>query len=110
MDLAYGRRKRIENGRFQRNSSCIPDKDEKKLTHKKLGRQGNRVCWSSKKLCKAEGIQIYLRTSETKAAFAEFTIRPLKSILNPYKEDYGYKYIHKLFQFVTTLLPEKNAR
>ena len=41
--------------------------------------------------------------SETKAAFAEPTIRSLKNILYGYMEDYGYKYIHKLPQFITTL-------
>ena len=41
--------------------------------------------------------------SETKAAFAERAIRSLKIVLYRYIEDYGYKYIHKLPQFVTTL-------
>ena len=41
--------------------------------------------------------------SETKAAFAERTIRSLKNFLHRYIEDYAYKYIHKLPQFVTTL-------
>ena len=41
--------------------------------------------------------------SETKAAFAERTIRSLKNFLHCYMEDYVYKYIHKLPQFVTTL-------
>ena len=41
--------------------------------------------------------------SETKAAFAERTIRSLKIILYRYMEDNGYKYIHQLTQFVTTL-------
>ena len=41
--------------------------------------------------------------SETKAAFAERTIRSLKKILYRYMEDNGYNYIHKLTHFVTTL-------
>ena len=41
--------------------------------------------------------------SETKAAFAERTIRSLKNILHRYMEDFAYKYIHKLPQFITTL-------
>ena len=41
--------------------------------------------------------------SETMAAFAERTIRSVKNILYRYMEDNGYKYIHKLTQFVTTL-------
>ena len=56
-----------------------------------------------KKICKAEGIQIYSTMSETKAAFAERTIGTLKNILYRYMEDNGYKYIHKLTQFITTL-------
>ena len=39
--------------------------------------------------------------SETKAAFAERTIRSLKNILYRYMEDNGDKYIHKLTEFVT---------
>ena len=42
--------------------------------------------------------------SETKAAFAERTKRFLKNILYRYMEDNGYKYIHKLNQFVTILI------
>ena len=41
--------------------------------------------------------------SETKAAFAEGTIRSLKKILSHYMKENGYKYIHILTQFVTTL-------
>ena len=48
------------------------------------------------KFCSAEGIEIYSTMSETKAAFAERTIRSLKNILYRYMEDYGYKYFHKL--------------
>ena len=47
--------------------------------------------------------------SETKAAFAERTIRSLKNILYCYMEDNGYKYIHKLTQFVTTLIFRRNC-
>ena len=46
---------------------------------------------------------------ETKAAFAERTIRSLKIILYRYMEDYGYKYIHKLTQFITTLNSRRNS-
>ena len=41
--------------------------------------------------------------SETKAAFAERTIRSLKNILYRYMEDSGYKYLHKLPQFIATM-------
>ena len=47
--------------------------------------------------------------SETKAAFDERTIRSLKDILYRYMEDNGYKYIHKLNQFVTTLNSKRNC-
>ena len=43
------------------------------------------------------------------AAFAERTIRSLKNILYRYMEDNGYKYIHKLIQFITTLNSPKNC-
>ena len=47
--------------------------------------------------------------SETKAAFAERTIRSLKIILYRYMEDNGYKYLHKLTQFLTTLNSRRNC-
>ena len=62
-----------------------------------------------KKICAAEGIQVYSTLSETKAAFAERTIRSLKNILRRYMEDYGYKYIHNLPQFITTLNSRRNS-
>ena len=46
--------------------------------------------------------------SETKAAFAERTIRSLKNILYRYMEDYGYKYIHKLPQFFAPMNSRNN--
>ena len=47
--------------------------------------------------------------SDTKAAFAERSIRSLKNILYRYMEDFGYKYIHKLPQFITTLNSRRNS-
>ena len=47
--------------------------------------------------------------SETKAAFAERTIQSLKNILYGYMEDFGYKYIHKLLQLITTLNSRRNS-
>ena len=38
----------------------------------------------------------------TKAAFAERTICSLKNLLYRYMQDYGYKYVHKLPQFIAT--------
>ena len=47
--------------------------------------------------------------SETKAAFAERTKRSLKNILYRYMEEYGYKYVHKLPQFIATLNSRRNS-
>ena len=47
--------------------------------------------------------------SETKPTFAERTIRSLKNIRYRYQEDNGYKYIHKVIQFVTTLNSRRNC-
>ena len=71
--------------------------------------KGTEFAGEFKKLCKAEGIKIYSTMSETKAAFAERTIRSLKNILYRYMEDNGDKYIHKLTQFVTTLNSRRNC-
>ena len=65
--------------------------------------KGTEFAGVFKRLCKAGGIQIYSTIKETKTAFAERTIRSLKKILYRYMEDNGYKYLHKLTQFVKTL-------
>ena len=51
--------------------------------------KGTEFAGELKNLCKAEGIQIFSTISETKAAFAERTIRSLKKILHRYMEDNG---------------------
>ena len=56
-----------------------------------------------KRLCKAEGIQIYCIMSRTQSAFAEGKIRSLKFLLHLHIEEYGFQLIHKLTQFPTTL-------
>ena len=71
--------------------------------------KGTEFDGAFKKFCTAEGIQVYSTRSETKAAFAERTIRSLKNILYRYMEDFGYKYIHKLPQFITTLNSRRNS-
>ena len=48
--------------------------------------KGTEFAGEFKKLCKAEEIQIYSAMSQTKAAFAERTIRSVKLILYPYME------------------------
>ena len=64
--------------------------------------QGTEFGGEFKKFCSAEGIEFYSTISETKAAFAECKILSLKSILYRYMEDYGYKNIHKIPQFIAT--------
>ena len=71
--------------------------------------KGPKFAAAFKKFCVAEGIQVYSIKSETKAAFAERTIRSLKNILYRYMEDFEYKYIHKLPQFITTLNSRRNS-
>ena len=71
--------------------------------------KGIEFAGACKKFCTAEGIQVYSTISETKAAFAERTVRSLKNILYRYMEDYEYKYIHKLPQFITTLNSIRNS-
>ena len=71
--------------------------------------KGIEIAGAFKKFCAAEGTQVYSTMSETKAAFAERTIRSLKNTLYRYMEDFGYNYIHKLPQFITTLNPRRNS-
>ena len=66
-------------------------------------RQRNRIYWKAE-LCKAKRIEIYFTMSETKAAFAERTLRSLEKILYGHTEEKGYK----LSQHVTTLSSRKN--
>ena len=72
------------------------------------GYQGTELGGEIKKFCSVEGIEIYSTMSETKAAFAERTIRSLKNILYRYMEDYGYKFFHKLPQFFATMNSRNN--
>ena len=71
--------------------------------------KGTEFAGAFKKFCTAEGIQLYSTMNETKAAFAERTIRSLKNIVYRYMEDFGYKYIHKLPQFINTLNSRGNS-
>ena len=71
--------------------------------------RGTEFAGAFKKFWTAEGIQVYSTMSETKVVFAERTIRSLKNILYRYMEDYGYKSIHKLPQFITTLNSRRNS-
>ena len=81
---------------------------KKSLPKKSWVDKGTEFAGEFKKLCRAEGIQIYSTMNETKAAFAERTIRSLKNKFYRYMEDIRYKYIHKLTQFVTALNSRRN--
>ena len=80
-----------------------------KLIAKKNGPKKNWVdpctefAGDFKKFCVAEGIHVYSTLSETKATFAERTIRSLKKVLHRYMEEHRYKYIHKMSQFAKIL-------
>ena len=71
--------------------------------------KGTEFAGEFEKLCKAEGIQNYSIVTETRAAFAERTIRSLKNIVYRYMEGNGYNYIHKLTQLNTTLNSRRNC-
>ena len=70
--------------------------------------QATELAGELKKFCSAEGIEIYSTMSETKVAFAERTPLSLKNILYCYREDYGYKYVHKLLQFIANMNSRSN--
>ena len=70
--------------------------------------QGTEFAGEFKKFCSPKGIEIYSTMIETKAAFAERPIRSPKNILYRDMEDYGYKYIHKLPQFIATMNSRNN--
>ena len=70
--------------------------------------QGTEFAGEFKKICCAEGIEIYSTVSETKAAFAESTKCSLKNIVYRYMQDYGYNYFHKVPQFNITMNSTNN--
>ena len=80
----------------------------KRKEQKKLGRSGTDFAGEFKKVCSAEELETYSTMSETKAVFAEHTIRLLKNILNCYMEDYGYKLIHNVPQFIAKMTSRNN--
>ena len=70
--------------------------------------KGTEFSGDFSKLSEAEWKRIYSTTSKTKAAFVERTIRSLKTLLFRNMDDYGYKYIHNLTNFVTTCISTRN--
>ena len=94
----------------QKNVKAFSSMITKKNRPKKIWvDKGTEIAGAFKKICAAEGIQVYSTMSQTKAAFAERTIRSLKNVLYRYMEDFGNKYIHKLPQFVATLNSRRNS-
>ena len=71
--------------------------------------KGTEFAGAFNKFCAVEGIQVYPTMTETTAAFAERTIRALKNSLHRYIEDFDYKYVQKLTQFITTLNARTNS-
>ena len=103
---AKGMKKKDSQETVKAFSSMITEKNRPK---KIWVDKGTEFAAAFKKLCAAEGIQVYSTKSETKVAFAERTIRPLKNILYRYMEVFGYKYIHEIPQFITTLNSRRNS-
>ena len=87
-------------------SSMITKKNQRK---KIWVDEGTEFAGAFKNFCTAEGIQVYSTMSDTKAAFAERTIQSLKNMLYRYIEGYGYKFIHKLPQFISTINSRRNS-
>ena len=71
--------------------------------------KGTEISGEFDQLWKTEGIQVYYTMSETKAAFADHTIRCLKIIPLRYMGGYGYKYTHNLTQTVTKMISTRNS-
>ena len=76
------------------------------MTKKVWVDNGTNFAGAFEKFCAAERTQVYSTMSE--AGFAERTIRSLKKFFYRYMEVFGYKFIHNLPQFITTLNSRRN--
>ena len=102
--------KRMKTKESQETVKAFSSMITKKNRPKKIWfDKGTEIAGAFEKFCTAEGIQVYSAMSETKAAFAERTIRSLKNNAYRYMEDFGYKYIHKLPQFIIILNSRRNS-
>ena len=63
--------------------------------------KGTELAGKFKNFCEAEGKQIYTALRKMNSVFAERTILSSKKTF--FMEDYGYVFVHKLTQFLTTL-------
>ena len=82
------------NGMKTKDSKETVKTFSKKITEKTIPKkirvdQGTEFAVYFKKNCSAGEIEVYSTMSETKAAFAERTMRSLKNTLHRYMEDYG---------------------
>ena len=71
--------------------------------------KGTEFAGLCRKLCKLKKIQNCSTMSSTKAEFPERTARSMKNIFYRYMEHYGYEYLHKFSQFMTSLNFRKNC-
>ena len=71
--------------------------------------KGTEFAGEFKKFCKARGKQFYSTMNQTKAAFAERTMRSLKYTLYRCMQDDRPKYDHKMSQFVITPISRRNC-
>ena len=97
---AKGRKTRDSKKTVKTFSKMITKKNRPK---KNWVDQGTEFAGEIQNFCSAEGIETYSTISDTKAAFVELTIRSLKNVLFRNMEDFWYKYIHKLPQFIAKM-------
>ena len=77
---------------------------KKKQPEKLWTDKGTEFKGNFEKFCEKKGIHLYTTESETKSAFAERNIRPLKNIIYKYLEEkWTWTYFKDLPQFVNTI-------
>ena len=98
-----------ENERFEHDCESVFKNDYRKNRPKNFWTDNGSVFAAEfEKLYNARGIQVNCTRSETKAAPAEPKKLSVQNILYRYMEDYGYQYIPKLPQLVTTFSSREN--
>ena len=86
----------METKNFNETARAFLITDKKNQHNESSVYKGPELAGQFERLCKAQGIPFHSTTSETKVAFAEHLIKPLKNTLHHYIENIGHKYIHKL--------------
>ena len=74
--------KKDEDKRFQRDCTSTFNNDCIKQSSQKIFDKGTEFAGKYKKFCNTQGLQFYSTLIETKAAFAELTIRSLKKFFS----------------------------